>query len=518
MSDERITAVGGAPESTGELSLSNTLVPVASSNSATTAHLVLLEGAQPGRHWTLGAHALIGRCSGADILLEDNLVSREHVAISRDEAGWLARDLGSRNGTFVNGYRFDVHRLRFGDRLVVGQSVLLFAHIDPMHERLLERQKIEALGRLGAGIAHDLNNYFGAILAALEYLEGLPKDLPLSDGDVRDCMDDVRAATRRGAELTGRLLAFARRGGQEHVAVDLGQLAMDAVELARRTFDRSVHVEISMPPGFIVRGDRGRLHQVLMNLLVNARDAMASGGTVRIRGEFVPVVPGDNTGPRVRLVVEDTGIGMDADTRARLFEPFFTTKAPDKGTGLGMAIAFDVITSHGGTIECETEPGRGTTFTILLPAADSAGFRRDTRTPHESPLPKATQPGLALVVDDEPMVRRTMRRLLERAGLRVIEAADGLSAVDMARRHAAEISVLLMDLDMPELDGERATRAIHVIDPELPIVILSGLCDDVRRRRLETAGAVQVLQKPCDSETLQHAIRAAIECRWTKKP
>jgi signal transduction histidine kinase/ActR/RegA family two-component response regulator len=515
MSDERITEVSGASESTVELSLTHTLAPVALSNAA-TARLILLEGAQPGRHWTLGAQALIGRCSGADIALEDTLVSREHVTISRDEGGWLARDLGSRNGTFVNGRRIDVHRLRYGDRLAVGQSILLFAHIDPMHERLLERQKIEALGRLGAGIAHDLNNYFGAILAALEYLDGLPKELPLGDGDVRDCMDDVRAATRRGAELTKRLLAFARRGGEEHAAVDLGQLAMDAVELARRTFDRSVRVELSMPAAFIVRGERGRLHQVLMNLLVNARDAMPNGGTVRVRGEFVPANPSDNTGPRVRLVVEDTGVGMDAETRARLFEPFFTTKEPDKGTGLGMAIALDVITSHGGNIECETEPGRGTTFSILLPAADSAGFRKDARTPHEAPLPNSAPPGLALVVDDEPMVRRTVRRLLERAGLRVIEASDGLCAVDLARRRASEISVVLMDLDMPELDGERATRAIHAADPELPIVILSGLCDDARRRRLEAAGARQVLQKPCDSETLQLAIRGAIECRSAK--
>lgn len=499
-------------ESTEELSVMRTLAPVAPAHT-NAARLVLLESRSSGRHWTLGAEALIGRCSTADIGLEDSLVSRKHAVLSRDEEGWIARDLDSRNGTFVNGQRIDVHRLRYGDRLTVGESVLLFAHIDPTHERLLERQKIEALGRLGAGIAHDLNNYFGAILAALEYLDGVPQGRPLSDVDVRECLEDVRSATQRGAELTKRLLAFARRGGEEHAALDLTQLATDAVELARRTFDRSVRVEISMPARLIVRGDRGRLHQVLMNLLVNARDAMPSGGTVRIHGELVPVDAMSDTGPRVRLRIEDTGIGMDESTRARLFEPFFTTKAPDKGTGLGMAIALDVITSHGGTIECTTEPRGGTTFDIWLPAEDGTGFRSHAHTPIEAPLPRSGPHGLALVVDDEPMVRRTTRRLLERMGLRVIEATDGISAVDIARRRAFEISVILMDLDMPELNGEQATRSLHAVAPELPIVILSGLCDDTRQQRLESAGARAVLRKPCASETLENAIRAAMEGR-----
>lgn len=509
---DRITEVHDIVEPTATLPLSTTMAPVEPTGDL-VARLVVLEGAQPGRHWSLGASSLVGRGTGADVTLEDSLVSREHVTISRDEAGWMVRDLGSRNGTFVNGRKVDVERLRYGDRIAVGQTVLLLAHVDPMHERLLERQKIEALGRLGAGIAHDLNNYFGAILGALEYLDGVPRERPLGDAEVVECMDDVRAATRRGAELTKRLLSFARRGGDEHTAVDIGQLCAEAVELARRTFDRSVRLEVSMAPGLTVRGDRGRLHQVLMNILVNARDAMPHGGTVRVRGEAVPPNVGEIAGPRVRLDIEDTGTGMDAATRARLFEPFYTTKGPEKGTGLGMAIVLDVVTSHGGTIECDSTPGGGTTFRIVLPAASQPGLRREARTPHEAPLPRESPEGVVLVVDDEPMVRRTVRRLLERTGLRVIEAADGARALEAVSQHGEEISVVLMDLDMPELDGEAATRALRQVAPRLPIVILSGLCDDPRRRRLQEAGAREVLQKPCDALTLRRAVHSALESR-----
>ncbi|MDQ3032136.1 MAG: response regulator [Myxococcota bacterium] len=522
MGDERVTAVHEQPEEpTTTQELSVTLAPrvPSAARSEVTARLVVLEGAQAGRHWVLGtARAVIGRGTGSDVTIEDSLVSREHAVISRDESGWMVRDLGSRNGTFVNGRRVDVERLRYGDRMVIGQSVLLLAHVDPMHERLLERQKIEALGRLGAGIAHDLNNYFGAILGALEYLDGVPRDRALGEAEVRECMDDVRAATRQGAELTKRLLSFARRGGDEHTPVDFGQVCVEAVELARRTFDRSVRLEVAISPGLTVRGDRGRLHQVMMNLLVNARDAMPRGGTVSVRGEVVPAAAGEVAGPRVRLVIADTGTGMDETTRARLFEPFFTTKEPEKGTGLGMAIALDVITSHGGTIDCDTEIGRGTTFRIVLPAAQQLTVRRETRTPHESPLPSAApcpdrSQGAVLVVDDEPMVRRTVRRLLERAGLTVIEAVDGNRALEAVTRAGSEISVVLMDLDMPELDGEGATRALRLMDPGLPVVILSGLCDEPRRRRLMQAGAHAVLQKPCDAITLRRTVHAAMETR-----
>jgi two-component system cell cycle sensor histidine kinase/response regulator CckA len=482
-----------------------------------TARLVILEGHHQGRQWTLGTRSTIGRGGRSDVTIEDTLVSREHAVVSRDEGGWLIRDLGSRNGTHVNGRRIDVARLLYGDRISLGHTVVLLAHVDPMHERLLERQKIEALGRLGAGIAHDLNNYFGAILGALEFIDGSASDAKVSDADVRECLEDVRAATKRGAELTHRLLAFARRGGAEHEAIDVARLCGEAIELARRTFDRSVRTELAITPSLTVRGDRSRLHQVLMNLLVNARDAMPQGGTIQVRTELLPAQPGDKPGevatPMVQITIEDTGTGIDEATRDRMFEPFFTTKPPDRGTGLGLAITLDVIAAHGGSIECQSELGRGTTFTILLPASEQVTVRRDVRTPHEAPLRTAPRSGAVLVVDDEPMVRRTVRRLLERDGYRVVEAPDGRHAMDTVSARPADIAVVLMDLDMPELDGESACIQLRAQAPGLPVVILSGLCDEIRRKRLEEAGAHTVLQKPCDAATLRRAIHAAMEMR-----
>lgn len=515
MINERVTDVHGTADLTSTQETSATLPPAPTPRAA--ARLIVLEGSHPGRQYALSRTATIGRGRTVDVPVEDGLVSREHAIVSQDEMGFLVRDLGSRNGTYVNNQRIDVERIKFGDRVAVGQTVLLLAHVDPMHERLLERQKIEALGRLGAGIAHDLNNYFGAILGAIEFLDQLPPERDLDDQEVRECLDDVRAATRRGAELTQRLLSFARRGGHEHETLDVSQLCVEVVDLARRTFDRSVRIELSTAPGLVVRCDRGRIHQVLMNLLVNARDAMPSGGVVRVRARQLEAEGASSTGPWVGISVEDSGVGMDENTRARIFEPFFTTKPADKGTGLGLAIVLDVVASHGGTIECQSELAHGTTFQISLPGADPATLRREALTPYGVLLPTRAAPdgstGRVLVVDDEPMVRRTVKRLLERAGYRVEDAPDGQTAVDMVRSKPDRFDVVVMDLDMPELDGESASRMIRSIEPGLPVVVLSGLCDEPRRRRLEELGVRSILQKPCDALTLRRNVQTAIELR-----
>lgn len=509
MADEdRVTAVYDL-EDDEETFAAPTVPPPEADGSTHGARLIVLEGGSRGRGWTLGQRTQIGRSPRADVCIDDTLASREHAILSRDEAGWMIRDLGARNGTHVNGRRIDVERLRFGDRISIGHTVLLLAHLDPAHEQLIERQKIEALGRLCAGIAHDLNNYFGAVLGAVDYLDGSPTDLPLADRGVRECLDDVRAATQRGADLTRRLLSFARRGGEEHAPLEMARLIADAVELARRTFDRSISIETKIAPSLTVRGDAGRLHQVLMNLLVNARDAMPRGGAIDVVAESITLP--DGTAHAVRLVVADAGVGMDEATRARMFEPFFTTKSPEKGTGLGLAIVLDVVSSHGGTIACDSAPGAGTRFTITLPSA-SPGPRLDARTPIGfAPVPSPVKRSVTvLVVDDEEIVRRSMRRLIEREGHTVLEAGNGRRAIEAVQAEPA-IALVLMDLDMPEVDGERACREIAALRPGLPVLILSGLCDQIRRQRLERLGARAVLHKPCDVGTLSRAIAAAMD-------
>ena len=498
--DEPVTETRGQPANAAALS------PRAS------ARLVVLSGPHRGRQWTLGPRVGIGRSSASAVCLDDALVSRDHATITLEEQNWVLRDLGSRNGTLLNGHKLTQATLRWGDRIGIGASVLLFAHVDPAHERLLERQKIESLGRLGAGIAHDLNNYFGAIIGALDYLDQVGLDRTMRDADVRECLDDVRTATRRGADLTHRLLAFARQGGAEPTTIEVGSLCNEVIEIARRTFDRGTRLELSSSETLYTRGDRSRLHQVFMNLLVNARDAMPQGGTVRVRIESAPPITGE-VEARVLITVQDEGVGIDDATRARMFEPFFTTKPADKGSGLGLAIALDVITAHGGTIDCESGLGRGTTFRVMLPAQGPRTSRPPVHTVQHRPRTEAEVQGTVLVVDDEPVVRRAVGRLLARIGLTVAEASDGQKAVDEVTRDQARLDVVLMDLDMPELDGESALLAIRRLAPGLPVVILSGLCDTPRRHRLLEAGAHAVLEKPCDSGTLRQTIRSAVEAR-----
>jgi signal transduction histidine kinase/ActR/RegA family two-component response regulator len=486
------------------------------SGGAMKARLVLLRGAQPGRRYPLDDHSSIGRGSSCTVQIEDAMASRRHALIQRlDATSWELIDLGSRNGTLLNGKPAGRDPVRFGDHIQIGETVFLFSHTDPLEERILHRQKLEAIGRLGAGIAHDINNVLGGILMNVDYVLGLG-DRSVSDPEVHECLADLRAASLLGAELTRRILAVARRGAAEHVQIDLSTLVNDTLEIARRTFDRSVKVQRSIAPQVHVRGDRAHMQQMLMNLLLNARDAMPQGGTLtvtlgyarpsEVESEMVAVA-----GHHARLVVADTGIGMDASTRARIFEPFFTTKSADKGSGLGLATVMDVVTGHGGTIECHSQPSLGTSFRVVLPALMAAA-RTESRTPagilRAPNLPRPT--AKILVVDDEPLSRRSICRLLSRDGHLTLSAGDGREALEVFGREGQSIELVLMDLDMPELDGFGAMLEMRRRRPEVRVVFLTGFVTDVRKRELYEAGASVVLNKPCDAVTLREALALAL--------
>jgi signal transduction histidine kinase/ActR/RegA family two-component response regulator len=486
------------------------------SGGAMKARLVLLRGAQPGRRYPLDDHSSIGRGSSCTVQIEDAMASRRHALIQRlDATSWELIDLGSRNGTLLNGKPAGRDPVRFGDHIQIGETVFLFSHTDPLEERILHRQKLEAIGRLGAGIAHDINNVLGGILMNVDYVLGLG-DRSVSDPEVHECLADLRAASLLGAELTRRILAVARRGAAEHVQIDLSTLVNDTLEIARRTFDRSVKVQRSIAPQVHVRGDRAHMQQMLMNLLLNARDAMPQGGTLtvtlgyarpsEVESEMVAVA-----GHHARLVVADTGIGMDASTRGRIFEPFFTTKSADKGSGLGLATVMDVVTGHGGTIECHSQPSLGTSFRVVLPALMAAA-RTESRTPagilRAPNLPRPT--AKILVVDDEPLSRRSICRLLSRDGHLTLSAGDGREALEVFGREGQSIELVLMDLDMPELDGFGAMLEMRRRRPEVRVVFLTGFVTDVRKRELYEAGASVVLNKPCDAVTLREALALAL--------
>ena len=512
--DESVT-VDEDERDTGSVTTSGLLASPTSEPASVKARLVILRGAGSGRRYPLGDHSSIGRGVTCTVQLEDAMASRKHALLQRLADGtWELVDLGSRNGTLLNGRRASTQPIRFGDHIQIGETVFLFSHADPLEERIRHRQKLEAIGRLGAGLAHDINNVLGGILMNVDYVLGLG-DRALTDTEVSECLADLRAASLLGADLTRRVLAVARRGAVEHVQIDLSALVHDTIEVARRSFDRAVTIERSVTPHVHVRGDRAHLQQMLMNLLFNARDAMPRGGTLavslgyarpsEVEPELVAVA-----GRHARLVVADTGTGMDAATHQRIFEPFFTTKPDDQGSGLGLATVMDVVTGHGGTIECDSRPNEGTSFRIVLPALMNSA-RRERSTPASMPRETTTsRSARVLVVDDEPLSRRSICRLLARQGHSTDAAGDGREALAIFEAKGDQIDIVLMDLDMPELDGHATLLEMKRRRPGTRVVFLTGFVTDTRKRELYESGALSVLHKPCDAVTLREALSMAL--------
>ena len=477
------------------------------------ARLVVLSGESPGRSYDVGDGLTIGRAAELEVRVDDTSVSRVHARITRRPGGkYLLEDLQSRNGTLLNDERVTTRVLAFGDRIQIGgQAQLLFTHHHPLEEQVRRKQRLEAIGELSAGVAHDLNNLLGAVLASVDYLRALPPDRPLGGDDVRECVADIVAATVRGSELTQRLLRFARRGRSTDEPVEIARLCREVGQLARRTFSRKITVTVTIDGSdddLVVVGNYSQLYHALLNLCINARDAMPDRGALTIDARR----EGDQ---QILLTVRDTGIGMDAATVERMFEPFFTTKGAEGGSGLGLSSAQAAIKSHGGRLEVKSAPGRGTEIRIALPTKVPIG--RDAPS-HDTPrfglsdtAPGEARPtGLIMLVDDDQVLRRSIGRVLRQAGHDIVFAADGEDAVRAFRAAKRRPDVIVLDLDMPRLSGDEAFAELRRIDPQLRVVFLTGLATDEQRTTLLSQGALECLQKPCDAVTLVRTITNAL--------
>jgi len=462
------------------------------------ARLIVLEGPQAGQKFKIDGDVVLGRAIDSTIVLEDPEVSRSHVRITRSDVGaYVIEDLGSRNGTTVNGVPLQKQFLSFGDKIQIGPRVLiLFAPFDPIEDQLLQRQRLEALGRVGAGVAHDLNNMLGAISASIDFLSRLPADRTVGSPDVKDSISDIRTALVQASELARGILKFARGRSRGHALVDLSLVCQEVIRLAHHTFDRAIVLEQSIEGNLVVSGDQAELHQVIMNLCLNARDAMPSGGTLRVVAELVDATPAERA--RVRIAITDSGVGMDPATRARIFEPFFTTKPDGAGFGLGLSTVREVINMHGGDIEVQSAPGKGTSFFIYLPA--SMGQPQPVRitSGHRDLRPTAGTTARILLVDDEEVVRRSTARLLRQAGHEVLEAPGGKEATQIYANADRFPDLVILDLDMPFLNGEQTQRVILSIDPTARILFMSGHEDFVRDNSTSVGKAVGYLRKPCN--------------------
>jgi PAS domain S-box-containing protein len=366
-----------------------------------------------------------------------------------------------------------------------------------LESQVRRQQKLDAVGTLASGVARDFNNLLTGVLGHAELLGcGEP-----TGEEVREAAGVIRDAARRGAELTSQLLGLALRAPLRSEPVDVHEVVREVVRLIARTFPRSVAIRTALGAlRSTVLGDPGQLQQVLLNLALNARDAMPDGGELEIATELAE---GPAGAPELRVRVRDTGGGIPPEHRERVFEPFFTTKHREKGTGMGLAVAYGIVLSHGGSIGVESELARGATFEVRLPLRAA-----EVRAPAPSSSEPVRGEGRILVVDDEPSVRRVLARMLGRLGYEAVEAANGLEALDRVRAAGSAFSAVLLDLDMPGLDGRACLRRLRELAPALPVLLSTGL--PASELGADLSGAAGVLPKPYQLGELARAVADAI--------
>jgi len=384
-----------------------------------------------------------------------------------------------------------------------------------LQEQLLQSQKMEGIGRLAGGVAHDFNNLLTAILGYVEMCKlDLPPELP-GDHPARLDLQEVATAGERAATLTRQLLAFASKQIVAPSRLDLNALVADSLKMIQRLLGDDIVIDAMLDAGVgTVEADAGQISQVLVNLTVNARDAMPNGGRLVIETgeealgpESARAHPGAQPGRYVLLAVSDTGVGMDQDIRAHLFEPFFTTKGLGKGTGLGLATCHGIVRQMGGHILVHSEPGQGSTFRIYLPRKDGAADRVPVVT---EPQPKPIGIETVLVVEDEPHVRRLAVLGLRAHGYAVFEAADGGEAIELARRVGPSIDAIVSDVMMPGMSGPEVLARLAVLAPRARAVLMSGHAESTVLAP-ETAARHAFLPKPFTPERLARKVREVLD-------
>jgi PAS domain S-box-containing protein len=381
--------------------------------------------------------------------------------------------------------------------------------LERAQQTLFQAQKLESLGQLTGGIAHDFNNLLTAVGASLEVLRKYLTDHPRAHVLLENAMQGVE----RGASLTQRMLAFARRQELELRPVDLAALVGGMTEMLERSIGPSISIVVRLPEDLpTVRTDANQLEAAILNLAVNARDAMPNGGSIIISARAETVAEGNQAGAiagdYVRLSVADTGQGMDEATLAQAVEPFFTTKGVGKGTGLGLAMVHGVAEQSGGKLKLESKPGAGTTASLWLPvaAAEEETFRHAQATTKEIPVVTAAERPIILVVDDDALVRVSTCAMLDDIGYGVIEVEDAFRALEVIAS-PARISILLTDQAMPGLTGVQLAEAAKKLRPRLPVILASGYAELPKNDQ----GILRRLAKPYRLAELLDAIAAALE-------
>ena len=388
-----------------------------------------------------------------------------------------------------------------------------------LETELRQSQKMDAIGRLAGGISHDINNLLTAISVSADLMS---MDIAENDPLHREC-DEIKKAVEQAASMTSQLLAFSSKQMVEPKVLDLNEVVQRVQGMLRRLIGEHIELEALLDTNTgQVRADPGQLEQILMNLVLNARDAMPQGGTltietaeVRLGEDYVREHIDAEPGPYVRLTVSDTGHGMDEETQSHIFEPFFTTKEADLGTGLGLSTVFGVVKQSRGRISVSSEPGRGTTFTIYLPSVPDRPEAEEAR----QALPETFRgTETVLLVEDEQMVRRAVRDVLQRSGYKVLVASNAGEALLISEQHTGFIHLLLTDVVMPRMSGPDLVERLDPWHPEMKVLYVSGYTDNAIAEHGVLDPGVALLQKPFSVESLLLTVRQVMATPKAPKP
>ena len=391
------------------------------------------------------------------------------------------------------------------DDLVKSNAELLqsFTERETLQDQLRQAQKMEAIGTLAGGIAHDFNNILGIILGYAQEL--LNKD---GEGPAERArsVGVVLGAAERGAKVVRQLLTFARKTGTEHKPFDVNSLARETLDILGEIFPKTMNFRLDLDPTLpVIQGDHNQLQQALINICLNARDAMPEGGTLSIRTSQTTAADvsrhfPEADGAYARIEISDTGTGMDDETRQRVFEPFFTTKREQGGTGLGLSVVYGIVQAHGGFIGVESETERGTRFTLFLPIPAQTTLPPE---PRRDGLKERFSTGeTLLVVEDETHLLELVRLTAEKRGFRVFAAKDGVEAIEVYQEHWQEIDTVLLDWGLPRLGGSAVFRKLKEMNPRVKVIGVSGYIDFDFRDNMLREGVQDFLQKPCTANEI----------------
>lgn len=377
-------------------------------------------------------------------------------------------------------------------------------------EHLLRAQRMESIGTLAGGIAHDLNNILSPVLMAVEMMQ-----LNGANAESTRWLSMIRENAERGADLVKQVLTFARGLEGERVSVQVKHVIKDLVNVLSETLPKSITLKYNISPDlWVVSADPTQIHQVLMNICINARDAMPNGGTLRITAQnihldenYARMNPEAEAGGYVLVTLEDTGFGMSEETRKRIFDPFFTTKEIGRGTGLGLATAMTIVKSHRGFMNVYSEPGIGSNFSVYLPAVETDATAASADAISQYPKGHGET---VLIVDDETNIVQITAATLEKFGYLVLTASDGAEGLAVFAERKNEISAVISDISMPLMDGPAMIRALRKINPEINIIAMSGLMNPEQSNQLETLKVGAFLTKPFTAEKLLTTLAAVL--------